>query len=409
MMRLSSRRLALLLALTLAGGGWLAQARLAAPAAPGFITAEVRRGDVEQTVLATGTLKPSKLVAVGAQVSGRITSVRVALGDTVEKGALLAEIDSVTQENELRTAEAGLANVRAQRAEKQATLTLKQATLARSEKMLAKDAVSHAEYDTAVADVAVTKAQIAALEAQIDEAQVSVATAQANLGYTRITAPIDGTVLAIVSQEGQTVNAAQSAPTIVILGRLDVMTIRAEISEADVVQVKPGQKLYFTILGEPARRYDATLGFIEPAPESVRSDSSFSSSTTSSSSSSSSSTTSSEAIYYNGLFDVPNPEGRLRTYMTAEVHIVLGAARDVLTIPSAAIDTAADGRRTVRVVGADGTASVRTVVIGLDDKATAEVREGLSEGERVVIGEASAAAGPMAGGPGGPPPGPMGF
>nr|WP_246518797.1 efflux RND transporter periplasmic adaptor subunit [Ancylobacter lacus] len=407
--RLARRWLAALLLLALVGGGWLAQARLAAPAAPGFITAEVRRGDIEQTVLATGTLKPSKLVAVGAQVSGRITSVPVVLGQKVAKGALLAEIDSVTQENELRTARAGLANVRAQLAEKQATLTLKQATLDRSERMLAKDAVSRADYDTAVADVAVTKAQIAALEAQIDEAQVSVATAQANLGYTRITAPIDGTVLAIVSQEGQTVNAAQSAPTIVILGRLDVMTIRAEISEADIVQVQPGQALYFTILGEPARRYDATLGFIEPAPESVRSDSSFSSSTTSSSSSSSSSSTSSEAVYYNGIFDVPNPDGRLRTYMTAEVHIVLGAARGVLTVPSSAVDTAADGRHTVRVLGTDGKASVRTVVIGLDDKAMAEVRDGLAEGERVVIGEASTTTAPAMGGPGGPPPGPMGF
>lgn len=187
-----------------------------------------------------------------------------------------------------------------------------------------KNTTSRADLESAAAALAVTEAQIQALDAQIEEAQVAVETAQANLDYTKITAPIAGTVLSIVSQEGQTVNATQSAPTIVILGQLDNMTVRTEISEADITRVQPDLPVYFTVLGEPNRRYEATLASIEPAPESVRSDSSFSSSSSStSSSSSSSSTSSSEAIYYNGVFNVPNPDGKLRTYMTAEVHIVL--------------------------------------------------------------------------------------
>jgi macrolide-specific efflux system membrane fusion protein len=402
----TARKAGVLLAITaLAAGGFWLSSQYTRAATPGYITAPVTRGDIEQTVLATGTLKPVRLVAVGAQASGRITAVRVALGDTVKAGDLVAEIDSVTQTNSLRTAQAALANVKAQRVEKQATLVLNRQSLARQQEMVSKNAASRADFESATAALAVTEAQIQSIDAQIEEAQVAVETAEANLGYTRITAPIEGTVLSIVSQEGQTVNATQSAPTIVILGQLDRMTVRTEISEADVTRVKPDLPVYFTVLGEPQQRYDATLSSIEPAPESVRSDSSFSSSTSSTSTTSSSSTSSSEAIYYNGVFEVPNPEGKLRTYMTAEVHILLGEAKDVLTVPAAALGNVdANGDYSVRVVAADSRISERKVKVGLNNKVTAEIRSGLAENERVVTGELSAdiATNAMPG-PGGPP------
>ncbi len=402
-MRRPLRIVAALLALALAGaGGYYAWQHYFTTQPPALLTAKVARGDVEETVLASGILKPSRLVAVGAQVSGRITSVAVALGQEVKTGDLIAEIDSVTQENALKIAEAALATTRAQRREREVTLALNEQTLERYRQMLARRAVSQAEYDTAAAAVTAASAQIEALDAQIAQAEVGIRTAEANLGYTRITAPIDGTVLSVVSQEGQTVNANQSTPTIVILGQLDTMTVRAEISEADVVSVRQGQDLWFTILGEPERRYEAVLQSIEPAPESIRSDSSIA---TAASASSSSST---GAIYYNGVFDVPNPEGRLRTYMTAQVHIVLGRAAGVLTVPAAALGQRdADGRYGVRVLGADGRIERRKVRIGLNDKVTAEVAEGLSEGDVVVTGQA--ASGGASGGGSGRRFGPMGL
>ncbi len=356
---------------------------------PRIMSAPVTTATIEETVLATGILKPARLVAVGAQASGRVTSVAVALGQKIRKGDLVAEIDSITQENALRTAQASLANVRAQKQEKEASLRLAEQTLARQSRLIAQTAVSRADFEAAQADVATTRAQITALDAQIIEAEVAVSTAQANLGYTRITAPIDGTVLSIVTQEGQTVNAAQSAPTIIILGDLETMTVRAEISEADVVKVKAGQPVYFNIIGEPDRRYEAVLQAIEPAPESIKSDSSFSSS----SASASSSTSTSEAIYYNGLFNVPNPEGRLRTYMTAQVYIVLGKAGDALTIPSAALGARdKDGLYSVQVLSGDGQISTRQVKVGLNNRTQAEILEGLSAGERVVTGQLAAGA-----------------
>lgn len=388
--------------IVLAGAGYAYRSSFTGTKAPAMMTAPVSTGTVEETVLATGTLKPSKLVAVGAQVSGRVTALKVELGQQVKKGDLIAEIDSVTQENALRTAKAALANIRAQRIEKEASLLLAEQTLARQKSMLAQKAVSQADFETAEANVKTTRAQIEALDASIIEAEVAVSTAEANLGYTQITAPIDGTVLAVVTQEGQTVNAAQSAPTIVIMGQLDVMTVRAEISEADIVRVNAGQPVYFNILSDPDRRYEATLASIEPAPESIRSDSSFSTSSTTSSSSSTSS-----AIYYNGIFNVPNEDGRLRTYMTAEVHIVLGRADDVLTVPAVALGPRnADGSYTVRVVDGDKIER-RKVEIGLNDKVIAEVRSGLEAGDRVVTGEGSSAPGAATGRRMGGPP--MGF
>jgi macrolide-specific efflux system membrane fusion protein len=379
----------LVLLAVIAAGLWFRSALMASPQ-PGFRTAPVTIGSVRETVLATGILKPVKLVALGAQVSGRLIAVNVEVGQDVRKGDLLAEIDSLPQQNALRTAEATLQRARAERREKEATLAYAKATLARQERALAQNAISRDEYESALSSVRTTEAQIAALDADIKAAEVAVQTAEIDLDYTMITAPIDGTVLAVVTQEGQTVNAAQSAPTIVILGQLDVMTVRTEISEADIVKVQPGQKVEFTILGEPDRLYEATLEAVEPAPETITSDSSISSS---GSMGSSSTATTTSAVYYIGTFDVPNPDRHLRTYMTAEVSIVTGEATDVLTVPSAALGPRnADGTYTIQVVeGADRIVE-RQVEIGLNDKVTAEVRSGLQEGERVVIGQLPAQA-----------------
>jgi membrane fusion protein, macrolide-specific efflux system len=389
--------------LALVAVGWGAKTALFPKSDTNLVTAPVTIGDIDQTVLATGTLKPVKLVALGAQASGRVVSLKVALGQKVKAGEMIAEIDSMTQQNTLRTNEAALQNTRAQRAEKEASLALAEANLARQQTTLAQKASSRADFDSAEANVKISRAQIAQLDAQIIEAEVAVETARINLGYTRIIAPIDGTVLSVVAQQGQTVNAVQSAPTIVVLGEVDTMTVRAEISEADVVRCRPGQKVYFTILGDPGRRYQANLESIEPAPESVKSDSSFTTTTTSSSGSSSSSSAAS-AIYYNGIFNVPNLDGDLRTYMTAEVHIVLGEARNVLTVPAAALGVIdADSVSKVRVVQPSGEVVTRVVTVGLSNKITAEIRHGLAIGEQVVIGTRESAVSPSK--MPGPPPG----
>lgn len=345
-----------------------------------FVTATAALSDLEQSVLATGTLQAFKQVSVGAQASGQVRSLKVALGDAVKKGQLVAEIDSMKQQNDLRNTQAALDSARAQLASKQAALKQAELAFRRQQELLALDAISRESFEQADAKLETTRAEIRATEAQIAQAKIAADTAQVNLGYTKILAPMDGVVVAIVTQEGQTVNANQSAPTIIKLALLDTITVKAQISEADVVRVRTGQKAYFTILGAPEKRYYTTLRTMEPAPDSIAKED------TSSSSSSAS------AIYYNGLLDVPNTDGRLRISMTAQVYIVLNEARQVLTIPAAALgERGRKGMTTVRVLGEDGKALERQVKVGINNNVNAQILEGLAVGDKVVTGEAPAA------------------
>jgi len=377
--------------------------RLKPPEPPAVTTAAVTRGELEVGVLATGTIEAARLVSVGAQATGELKRLYVKLGDKVRKGDLIAEIDSLTQQNSLRSATASLADVQAQRNAKLATLKQSELAVARLRALVAIDAGSRTDLESDEATLDVTRAGIASLDAQIAEARVNEDTAKVNLGYTRIVAPMDGTVVAVVTEQGQTVNAAQSAPTIIKLARLDTMTIKAQISEADVPRVKPGLPVYFTLLGDPDTRYDTTLGSVEPGPTTLDTDS------TSSSSSSTTSTTTSTAaaIYYNGIFQVPNPEGKLRISMTAQSTIVLARVHDALQVPAAALGLKdKQGLYAVRVL-AGPALEVRHVRIGLNNRVQAQVLEGLKAGDRVVTSEAAPAGANtgMGGGRGGPPPG----
>lgn len=358
---------------------------LAPPPKPSYVTAPAHTGSIEESVLATGTIEAAKLVGVGAQVSGQIKSLKVKLGDKVKKGDLIAEIDSMTQQNSLLNAEAALQSVTAQLAAQQATLKQSELAYTRARTLLDQDAGSRESFESAQATLESNRADIRALEAQITQARITVDTARVNLGYTRILAPMDGTVVALINEEGTTVNANQSTPTIIKLARLDRVSIKAQISEADVTRVKPGQTVYFTILGEPDKRYTTKLQSIEPAPDSI--------SSTSTTTTTSSTTTTSTAIYYNGRFEVDNPEDRLRISMTTEVNIVLAESPKALLIPSTALGKKTpDGRYEVRVLDEHGMAVPRMIKVGLNNKSNAEVLEGLGDGDQVVLGQANANA-----------------
>ncbi|QEU09718.1 efflux RND transporter periplasmic adaptor subunit [Paracoccus yeei] len=353
------------LMLLLAGGWWFRGAQGETMQRPA--TAEVSRGDVTVTVLASGQIEASQLVSVGARASGRIETLPVTLGQEVREGDLIAQMDSLDQQNEVRQAEADLANIEAQIAAKTAGLTRARQVLERQKKLGTSNYSSRETVETATAEVDVAVAELEALEAQKARAEVSLSTAKISLERTRITAPTDGTVVAVVVEAGQTINSIQSAPTIVKLAKLDRMLVKAEISEADVVRVKPGQEVSFTILGEPDRAFQATLRGIEPAPSEIKTSDTISTDS---------------AIYYNGLLEVENPGHVLRIGMTTQVTITLDRAQDVLRVPAAALQG-----QSVQVWNpATGTIETRRVEVGLNDKVWAEIRSGLSEGEQVVTG-----------------------
>jgi membrane fusion protein, macrolide-specific efflux system len=346
-----------------------------------YITAPVARMDLEESVLATGILKAFKTVAVGAQVNGQLKTLHVALGDKVKKGQLLAEIDPILPQNTLRDAEAQVDNLRAQKRSKQSLLKQYELAYQRQRMMSAKDAASKADLENAQAQYESTRYDIAALEAQIRKAIIAVDTARANLGYTRINAPIDGTVISIDTEEGQTVVSTQTATTILTLAKLDTMTVKAKISEADVTRVKPGLAVYFTLLGDSDTRYYGKLRTIEPGPVS--------SSTTSGATSSSTTSSSSSAIYYYGLFEVPNPDNKLKVSMTTQVAVVLNQARQALCIPVSALgEKKKDGTATVRVLAGEQ-AETRTIRTGISNNVEMQVLDGLKDGENVIIGDSS--------------------
>ncbi|KVD43277.1 hemolysin secretion protein D [Burkholderia sp. ABCPW 11] len=351
---------------------------------PQYLSAPVTRGDLENAVLATGALQAFKQVDVGAQVSGQLKTLKVKLGDKVTKGQWLAEIDPVISENALRQARASEESLRAQQQSTAAQLTQAELAFRRQQAMLPDDATSRESFEAARAALDVQRATLASLAAQIRSARIQIETAQANLGYTRIVAPIDGEVVAIVTQEGQTVIAQQQAPVILKLANLDTMTVKAQVSEADVIRVSAGQSAYFTILGEPDKRHYGKLRAIEPAPQNYAD-------AQSTLGGAGGSAKPNSAVFYNALFDVPNPEHRLRIAMTAQVNIVLGNARNALIIPAAALGVKRkDGTVAVRVLRADGSTETRHIRIGINNNVRVEVLAGLKDGERVVIGEASA-------------------
>ena len=367
--------LAALLAILLIGGVLGASSQLSGRAEP-VAAYVVDRGDIEKTVLATGILKPSVQVNVGAQVNGQLKKLYVRAGDRVTRGQLLAEIDPTLQQSELRKSEAALESAVAQKQASQFTLTQYQLELKRQLRMDRDGSGTKSNLEEAQARVDTQKAQVRVNMAQIVQAQMALETAKANLGYTRIIAPVDGQVLGIVTKEGQTVVSSQTAPTILVLANVDTMMVQTRISETDILKVRPGQPLWFYVIADPQTRYEGELGYVQPAPQEALEEQNGGASAGNQQSS---------AIYYNGTFEVDNRQRLLKTSMTAQVFIRIAQAKDALRVPVAALGRSLGDERYLVVVQKENGSEERTVRIGINDRQYAQVLEGLHPGERVVI------------------------
>ena len=338
------------------------------------LTATVTRQDVEQTVLASGALQAIEQVDVGAQVSGQVTYLAVEAGQQVKQGDLLAEIDPLIAQNNLKTAEAELASRRAQLNIKQAQLKQNELAWRRQQQMFRQEASSRADLESAEAQLAVTRAELQSAQADIDNALIKVERTKTELGYNRIQAPMDGTVVSIVTRQGQTLAASQTVPTLLKLANLDTMTVKAQISEADVTKVRAGMPVYFTLIGDPDRRYHGTLRTVELAPTNINEQSA------------NTTTTSNAAIYYYALFDVPNPDHQLRVAMTTQVTIVLGERKQVLAIPQTALGKKlGENEYEVTLFKEDGQKETRRIKTGMKDDIKIEVVSGLNDQDKVTL------------------------
>lgn len=364
------------------------------------ITATVSRGDIEDTVTAVGNLQPRDYVDVGAQASGQLKKLYVEIGDKVKQGQLLAEIDPQVQVAKVAVDTSNVANLKAQLADRRAQAALAQANLERQKRLMKADATSRSSYDSAVQAAQSAQAQSKALAAQIAAAQSQLNGDTVTLGYTKVYAPMDGTVVSVTAKQGQTLNANQTAPIILRIGDLSTMTVWTQVSEADVPKLKIGMPAYFTTLGNPGTRWSGTLTQIQPTPTVVN-----------------------NVVLYTATFDVKNPGDRLMTQMTAQVFFVVASARNAITVPVAALHQdghagghghrrrpAADGaqpspraqdftavrealkadpnarRYSVAVMDGGGAVHRKPVAIGVANRVSAEVLAGLKPGDKVVVG-----------------------
>lgn len=344
-----------------------------------YITEPVKRASIRQTVSATGEISPSNLVEVGAQASGQIKKLHVKLGQEVKKGDKIADIDSTTQTNTLNTEKAKLDTYKAQLASAEIALRSADKKYRREAALWKEDATSREELEDAEDSLAAAKAQVTQLKSSIRQTQIAINTAEADLGYTHITAPMDGTVVAIPVEEGQTVNANQTTPTIIQLANLETMLNKMQIAEGDITKVKTGQPVSFTILSESDTPFSTQLESIDPGLTTM-SQGSYSKSTD----------TTESAIYYYARALVPNPERKLAIGMTTQNTIEINSAENVLTVPTITIKRDGKGRPFVRVLGQDGQAVRKDITTGLKDSMNTEVKSGLNEGDKVIVSEMNA-------------------
>lgn len=349
----------------------------------------VVRGDIEVTVTAIGTLQPRRYVDVGAQVSGQIVHLHVQPGSRVAKGDLLVEIDPSVQRATVDAGRAALAGLRAQLAEQQAQQRLAQQQNARQQELALADATKREDVQTAEANLAAAFARLDNLKAQIDQTQATLKADEARLGYTRIFAPMAGTVVAVEAREGQTLNATYQTPNILRIADLSGMTVWTEVSEADISQVKPELPVYFTTLGghgaAKPRRWEGRIRQVLPAPPAVAA---------AGAQAGGGQPQGMKAVNYTVLFDVDNPDGALMPQMTAQVSIVTARAKEVINVPLAAVDGLAEDKTTVRVMRDNGDIETRVLTLGVRSRHLAEVLAGLGEREALVLGEKQIEKGP---------------
>jgi macrolide-specific efflux system membrane fusion protein len=375
-----------------------------------YSTAVVAKGDIEDSVTALGNLQPRDYVDVGAQATGQLKRLYVDIGNSVKQGQLLAEIDPQVASAKVEQDQGNLANLKAQLADKEAQSSLANANFVRQKGLKSADATSKADYDSAAQAAGSAAAEVNALKGQIAAAQSQLNGDKVTLGYTKIYAPMAGSVASVSIKQGQTINSVQQAPTILRIADLKTMTVWTQVSEADVPKLKIGMPAYFTTLGNPDKRWYGKLQQIQPTP-----------------------TITNNVVLYTATFDVANPTNELMTQMTAQVFFVTASAHDVVTVPvsalhkgrgraggrtgswppkreqgsAALLSRAGNGikahfaavraamkapgarRYFVLVMNPDGSLKRRPVAVGVMSRVSAQVLAGLNMGEKVVVGTRS--------------------
>lgn len=345
-----------------------------------YLTETVKKGNISQTITASGTVRSSNRVEVGAQVSGKITSINVSLGQEVKKGDLIATIDSLTQNNNLEEAKSKLKSYEAQRKSAKVKLQVAQSKFNRMSNLYREKSISQDDYESSKEELEIAKASVAEYDELIAQASISVKTAETNLSYTTITSPIDGVIISIPVSVGQTVNSNQSAPTIVQVADINKMLIKAEVAEGDITKVKNGMEVEISSLANPELKYKSTVQSVDLATSTLTDDEY------------SESVSNSSAVYYYANIILDNTDNNLRIGMTTTNTITIKAENNILLVPTVAVQKV-DNKNIVKVLREKNQVETREVIVGISDGLSTEIKDGLKEGEEIIVTQLSGTEG----------------
>lgn len=335
-----------------------------------YITMPIKKRTITQIVEATGTIQPINTVSIGSQVSGLISEIYVDYNSEVEKGQLLAQIDTSLFEAQLNQSIANINNAKATLAKNKAVLDYDEKTYKRYKNLYSRNLVSKNDLDSAESAYKSDLAQVSAAQATIMQAQANYDTASANMRYTKIVSPVKGIVISKEVEVGQTVAASFQTPTLFTVAEdLTKMQIETSVSEADIGKVQEGQNVEYTLDGYPDSIFYGKVTQVRLSP-----------------------TTESNVVTYTVIIEVENEDGKLLPGMTANVSIITDRSENVLTVPNNALKfTTVDNKQKYEQKGIwidkKGKPSRINIETGAsDDSFTEIISDEIKEGDLVYIG-----------------------
>ena len=346
-----------------------------------FNTAEVAPANIVNTVSATGTIEPVTSVTVGTQVSGIVSKLYVDYNSVVKKGQVIAELDKSNLTSELNSAKASLEQSKASLASAESSLSYQTANFRRNKALYQKGLISGNDYESARLSYQTALANVSSARDQVASAQEQVKKAQTNLSYATITSPIDGIVLSKSVEEGQTVAASFSTPTLFTIAKdLTNMQVVADVDEADIGNVKVGERVTFTVDAYPDNTFSGTV-------KQVRQEA----------------TTTNNVVTYSVVITAPNADLKLKPGLTAAVTIYTQENKGVLSVPSKAlrftpeketvggmkIKDIANAKNKVWTIEGN-TVVAHRVNIGMTDGSHTQILSGIRRGAKVITGISSA-------------------
>ena len=337
-----------------------------------YITKEVTKGTITEYVEASGTIKPINTIAVGTQVSGTVSKIYVDYNSQVKKGQLLAELDPSLFQSNVDQSSAKLNNAQAVYAKAQANLEYKKNNYKRYEHLYQKNYVSRDDVELARSNYLTAQADVAAARAEMNAIQATLKSNLTNLGYSKITSPVDGTVISRAIDVGQTVAASFNTPTLFEVAQdLTQMQIETSVSEADIGKIKVGQKVEYTLDGYQDKIFEGTVTQVRLA-----------------------STTTNNVVTYTVIISVDNTDGFAIPGMSANVSIITGQAKNVLCVDSKALKFSPEDnnqkydKQGVWILTNKGPERF-DVKIGLsDDTKTQIISDKIKENDKVIVGSA---------------------